>query len=43
VLPDEAEDLGFLDFESGCSTSNSMATGKSASVRTIAQRREVTE
>ncbi len=43
VLPDEGEDLGFLDFTAGCSTSNWMTTGKSASVSTIAQRREVAE
>ncbi len=43
VLPDEGEDLGFLDFTASCSTSNSLTTGKSASVSTIAQRREVAE
>ncbi len=43
VLPDEAVDLSFLDFETSCSTSNSGATGKSAPLRAIAQRREVSE
>ncbi len=27
VLPDEGEDLGFLDFTASCSASNSRATG----------------
>ena len=43
VLPDEAVDLSFLDFETSCSASNSVATGKVASVRAIAQRREAAE
>ena len=43
VLPDEAVDLSFLDFETSCSKSNYVATGKSAPSRTIAQRREVSE
>ncbi len=43
VLPDEAVDLSFLDFETSCSKSNYVATGKSAPLRAIAQRREVSE
>ena len=43
VLPDEAVDLSFLDFETSCSASNSGATGKAAPLRAIAQRREVSE
>ncbi len=43
VLPDEGEDLGFLDFTASCSTSNSLTTGKSRAVSMIAQRRDVAE
>ncbi len=32
VLPDEGEDLGFLDFGAGCSTSTSMATGEAGAL-----------
>ena len=43
VLPDEGEDLGFLDFTASCSPSNSRATGSSDAASRIAQRRGVTE
>ncbi len=32
VLPDEGEDLGFLDFTAGCSTSISMSTGEAGAL-----------
>ncbi len=32
VLPDEGEDLGFLDFGAGCSTSTSMATAQAGAL-----------
>ena len=32
VLPDEGEDLGFLDFTASCSTSGAMTTGQAGAL-----------